>query len=285
MYKIGYSLGNINQTEEMFVKCRHAGIRNVEISCHNLEEVQNVDFAKMRQYGEENEVNLWSFHLPFGPFSEIDISSANENVRRNCVKILCEYIKRAADIGIDKYIIHPSAEPIEEKDRPYRLEKAKESLASLAETASGCGGVMAVEDLPRSCLGRDSSEMLELLSADSRLRSCFDTNHLLKENPADYIGKVGDKIITTHVSDYDFVNERHWLPGEGKMDWPAVLAALQKINYSGVWLYEIGLKCPKTIIRDRDLTCEDFVRNANEIFSGKKPTVFSRPKPNLGMWE
>lgn len=283
MYKIGYSLGTENQTEEMFIKCRNAGIQNVEISCHTIEDAQNIDFAKMQRYGKENEVNLRSFHLPFMPFDEIDISSADETIRRNSVKLHCEYIKKAADIGIDKYIIHPSGEPIKEEERQNRLENAKESLALLAETAASCGGVMAVEDLPRTCLGRDSSDILELLSADGRLRVCFDTNHLLKENPVDFIEKVGDKIITTHISDYDFINERHWLPGEGKLNWQAILNALQKINYSGVWLYEIGLKAPKTIIRDRDLTCEDFVRNANEIFSGKKPTVFSTPKPDLGM--
>ena len=56
---------------------------------------------------------------------------------------------------------------------------------------------------------------MELISADDRLRVCFDTNHLLKESIIDFIYNVGDKIITTHVSDYARENERHWLPGEG----------------------------------------------------------------------
>ena len=65
-------------------------------------------------------------------------------------------------------------------------------------------------------------------------------------------------------------------------DFPAV-AALARA--SGVWLYEIGFACPKTIFRDRPLTCADFARNAQELFAGKAPTVISTPKPNLGMWE
>ena len=51
--------------------------------------------------------------------------------------------------------------------------------------------------------------------------------------------------------------------------------ALQEIGYDGVWMYEISPKCPKTIIRDRDLTCADFARNAKEIFERKPLTVFS----------
>ena len=60
---------------------------------------------------------------------------------------------------------------------------------------------------------------------------------------------------------------------------------MEEVNYKGVWLYEIGFECPETILRDRDLTCEDFVRNAKELFENKDITVFSNPKPNLGMWE
>ena len=114
---------------------------------------------------------------------------------------------------------------------------------------------------------------------------CFDTNHLLKENPVDFIHKIGKRIITTHVSDYDFINERHWLPGEGGLDWQAILHALKDVGYSGMWLYEIGFSCPKTILRNRDLNCNDFARNAKELFDNKNITVFSCKKNNLGMWE
>ena len=89
----------------------------------------------------------------------------------------------------------------------------------------------------------------------------------------DFVHRIGKKIITLHVSDYDFVNERHWLPGEGKNDWQAIYKALQEIEYNGVWLYELGFGSTKKITRERPLTCEDFVRNAREIFEGRKLTV------------
>ncbi len=142
-----------------------------------------------------------------------------------------------------------------------------------------------MEDLPRTCLGRDSKDILNLLSADPNLRVCFDTNHLLSENPVDFIKAVGDKIITLHVSDYDNIYERHWLPGEGIIDWQALVEALKEVGYKAPWTYEIGFQAPWSIVRDRNLTCDDFVRNANEILGGKPITVFSTPKPNIGMWE
>lgn len=285
MYKIGLSLGLINQQEEMFRNGSDAGIECVEISCSYLNQAEQIDFNNIKKWSREYGTELWSFHLPFGHFNQLDISATDGGFRKNSVDIIAEYVRKAADIGINKYIIHPSGEPIEEDARRDRMNAAKESLAKLAELADNEGGVMAVEDLPRTCLGRDSADILDLISADDRLMVCFDTNHLLYEDNIDFIQKVGSRIITLHVSDYDKINERHWLPGEGVIDWQEFLGALKEVNYNGVWLYEISLQCPKTIFRARDLTCEDFVRNANELFAGKNPTVLSTPKPNIGMWE
>jgi len=285
MFRTACSLGPAIHREEIFKECHEAGITLVEISNSKLHEAEKVNFNAMAEYSARWGVGIWSYHLPFGPFDIIDISSQNKSIRKNCVETLKEYIAKAADVGIDKYVIHPSGEPIETKDRSEKLKWAQESLMELAEAASRCGGVMAVEDLPRTCLGRNSDEILDLISADDRLRVCFDANHLLGEENPDFIRKVGSKIITTHISDYDFINERHWLPGEGKNDWPAIIEALKEVGYSGPWLYEIVLSCPKTLYRDRDLTMFDFALNAKELFDGKKPTVFSKTKENLGMWE
>ena len=129
-----------------------------------------------------------------------------------------------------------------------------------------------MEDLPRTCLGNTADNILRLISANDKLRVCFDTNHLLTDDNVHFIEKVGSKIITLHVSDYDFTDEKHWLPGEGLNDWNAIYAALQKVNYGGVWMYEIGRKPPKTLFRSRDLTFDDFVNNAKEIFAKKSLT-------------
>ena len=71
----------------------------------------------------------------------------------------------------------------------------------------------------------------------------------------------------------DLIDEKHWLPGEGKVDWPAIIKALSDACYQGPWLYEIGFAAPKTHPRSRDLTCEDFVRNAQALLAGQKPPV------------
>jgi len=128
-----------------------------------------------------------------------------------------------------------------------------------------------------AAVGKNSAEINELISLNDDLRVCFDTNHLLSENICDFIYAVGDKIVTTHISDYDFVDEKHWICGEGKIDWQAIYKALVDIGYKGPWLYELGFKAPRHITRERDLTCEDFYKNSKEVFEGKPLTVIGKP--------
>jgi sugar phosphate isomerase/epimerase len=152
------------------------------------------------------------------------------------------------------------------------LAASKNSLNELADFADLKGAVIAVEDLPRTCLGNCADEMLEILEANEKLRVCFDTNHLLKDTNGNFLKKVGDKIVTLHISDYDFVDEKHWLPGEGKVDWVEILEGLKSLGYEGVWMYEVGLGIPRSLTRSRNLTFEDFVRNAKEVFEEKEIT-------------
>lgn len=282
MYRIGLSTTASANTEELFKACANAGVEVVEISRPKTE-VDALDYDSLKSISEKYGVEIWSFHLPFYPFSEIDISKPE--MAKESVEYLCNIIDKATGIGIDKFVIHASGEPIGDEERKTRMECAKKSLDTLAKYAKARGAVICVEDLPRSCLGRSISDMKELLSANEDLRACFDTNHLLYDDNIELVKAIGDKIVTLHVSDFDMVNERHWIPGEGKNDWQGILSALKEVGYNGPWLYEMGFELPKTIIRERELTPSDLVRNAHELFEGKEITIFSKPKENLGYWE
>lgn len=284
MYKIGLSTRNKVFGEELFAKYQNGGMKYMEVAL-TCAEYDALDFDWLRTVCAKYGVRIWTFHLPYSPFSRVDLSSPA--LADDTVRYYGEIIKKGTALGVYKYVVHPSGEPVDEdaEGRAVRMETAKRSLSALAEIADEYGAVIAVEDLPRSCLGRNAEEMHELLSAHPLLCVCVDTNHLLTENPADFIRAFGDKVVTLHLSDYDQMNERHWISGEGIIDWQDILSALKEIDYDGIWLYEVGFECPKTIYRDRELTCEDFIINAKEIFEGKKPSIISRPKPNLGMWE
>ena len=277
MYKVGLSScakNLLENGENLFASYEKAGIAAMEIAVPAGQHLL-LDYKKVQVLAKQHNVKLWSYHLPYYPFNEVDI--ADEKISKKAVGYFSELIKRAAEIGIDKFIVHPSGILDNEDEREEKKEIVKENLFTLAEIAEQNGGVIAVENMIPSCIGRNSNEMLELLNVSPKLRSCFDTNHLISERPEDYLHAIGDRLVTVHVSDYDFINERHWLPGEGKLDWGMILKTLQEVGYKGIWMYEINFNAPDTIIRDRNLTCEDFVRNARELFAGGPLTVIGTP--------
>ena len=237
-FRIGASKTDEQISEELFAAYKENNIRYMEIDGGSLLK----DSGEIKKLAQKYGVTIWSCHLPFCPFDKIDLSSTNEDVRQHTVEYLKTMLDKFEENGIDKAVVHPSAEPITEEERPFRLEAAKKSLNELAEYGKERNVVICVEDLPRTCLGRNSLEIAELIGVHDNLKSCFDTNHLLSENPIDFIKNIGSDIITLHISDYDFVNERHWLPGEGKIDWKALIAALNECGYDGVWMYEVDPK-------------------------------------------
>lgn len=246
-------------TRQTFEDYAAAGVDCAEISLP-WQQYADADWHAMAKNARECGIRLWSFHLPFCPFEQNNIASPDPALRAATVKMQSELLRRAGDMGIGIAIIHPSGEPNAEEQRRDMIAAAKESLAQLAEVGAAAGVTVAVEDLPRTCIGRDSADIRELLTADERLKVCFDTNHLLSEKNRDFIQNVGSKIVTLHVSDYDFIDERHWLPGEGKIDWTELVTELENVGYAGPFLYEVSLN---TALKagDRVLTVEDFRRN------------------------
>ncbi|MBE7037406.1 MAG: sugar phosphate isomerase/epimerase [Ruminococcaceae bacterium] len=138
-----------------------------------------------------------------------------------------------------------------ETRRDERMENAKRRLSELAEYANTLGLTIAVETLPRLCLGNSTDEMEELMKANDKLRICFDVNHIKLGTQKEFLERLGDKIVTLHISDY-IITDDHFLPFEGNMDWKEFIIALDNANYNGVFMYEAGLmtKDGTDIMRD-----------------------------------
>lgn len=216
------------------------GIDGIEISLP-WHEYETFDLSWAVRNAKEAGITVCSLHLPFS--QEISIATLNAAHRQNTIAMQRRLIAEAAAAGIHRLVLHPSSEPIAEEDRAQCMQLSKEALKELAEWADQHGSVICVEDLPRTCLGRTADEMLELLSADERLRVCFDVNHLLTSNGsthAECVQKLGIKIATLHLSDYDFIDERHFLPGNGLINWNEVITLLEEANYSGPFMYEVS---------------------------------------------
>ena len=273
--KIALSTCGFTPDEEAFRKLAEAGIHAVEISMEKWH-LDQLDFAAVKSYADTYGIEIWSCHLPFYPFEALDPSAEDATLRENTLRYFEGVIAKGTSVGIKLYVVHPSGEPIAPDRRPVRKEHAKDSLSKLAAISETYGATIAVEDLPRSCLANTADELLEIVSADGRLKVCFDVNHLLQGSHEEFIEKLGDRIITLHISDYDFKDEKHWLPGEGDICWQSLYQGLLNVGYDGMWLYELGQTPPRHLHRDRNLTFSDYVDNAKTIFAGDIPKALGQ---------
>ena len=243
-WPLALSVGPGEMNASSFDALAQAGIRQIELSSGEIDPFYDeLDFPhRARQIvslAREHGVEISSLHLPFAPFLEIDPASFDPAMRRYVVEKQSELLRACGDAGIGLAVIHPSGEPYRDKDRPARLDAAVDTIGRVCEAAVRSGVTLCLENLPRTCLCRTSDEMLRFLNDIPALRVVFDTNHSLTEDNAHYIRAVGGKILTLHVSDYDFLDEKHGLPLEGKNDWEAILSALEEVGYAGRFLYEL----------------------------------------------
>lgn len=243
-WPLALSVGPGSVNAASFDAMAAAGICQIELSSGDIGPYYDaLDFPNKAKeivsLAREHGVTVSSLHLPFAPFAKLDPASPKPAVRRYAVERQSELLRACGDAGIPLAVIHPSGEPYLPRWRENRMACAIETIGKLCEAAAAAGVTLCLENLPRTCLCRTSDEMLRFLRAVPDLRVVFDTNHSLKEDNVHYIRAVGEKIVTLHVSDYDFIDERHRLPGEGKNDWEAILSALEEVGYAGRFLYEL----------------------------------------------
>lgn len=184
-------------------------------------------------------LKIWSVHIPFGP--SFDPSEADLEKRAECNRKILQAMDIAKELGpYQKAIIHPSFEPIKDDERQAKLEALKKSMDELGPVFIEKYNVrLALECLPRTCLANTSTETMDILNGRPYLDNCFDVNHLLKETPEHFAKVVGKRIGTLHISDYDNVNERHWIPGKGVIKWTDLVREIQKTGYDGPFMFEV----------------------------------------------
>lgn len=176
---------------------------------------------------------LNSVHLPFSRFCYF--SSSDEGVRAFASEEMQKLIAECDKFSPKHYILHSKtgteSEGLWAARVPALIKTAKELVTVTKNN-------ICLENMVAS-FPRTAQELASIVDEVKGARVCVDTNHFLKEKTQDAIATLGKRIATIHVSDHDYVYEKHWLPKEGKIDWMKVLGALEKVGYNGVFNYEV----------------------------------------------
>jgi hydroxypyruvate isomerase len=149
----------------------------------------------------------------------------------------------AAELGA-KRIVVPSGSAVPYMKRPVQLEIVAKAIASIIPTAEAHGLTIMLEpvntrvDHPGVLFGmtEDAVAVIEQVNSP-RVRLLYDLYHSIteREDPAEVLPKVAQHIEHIQIADAPGRGE----PGSGQIDWPAMLALIKSVGYTGA----LGLEC------------------------------------------
>lgn len=183
-----------------------------------------------------------SMHAPFR-----DLSALNEADRKKNIEAHMEAARLLSRLGGKILVIHGSGHFNDESELALRSRLSAESIAKLAEECADIGVRVAIELLSPPQVGHSAALLLYLLAVADHpnVGVCIDVNHIFPPSSiVPTIRLLGPNVWTLHISDYDGVAERHWLPNQGVIDWPALINVLGEINYNGAFVYEVCFEAP-----------------------------------------
>lgn len=238
----------------------------IELSCGNYltpQETQELT-ALCRNDELLQGITFPSIHLPFWPFERFPFP-AGERERGEIAAYLSEFIRLTAPLRAQNYTFHASIEPNAPETRGELLQNTRPVIAALGRAAAEVGASLNVELLPRTCIGNTPEEMLALTeNMPESVGICFDVNHLTYEGSMErvpeFIDRLSSRIRTLHLSDYDGVDEAHWLPGLGLLNWPQLMAAIRRIPGKPLLIFETAVLQPLSG-RPREITPAQNFRN------------------------
>ncbi|MEK6645705.1 MAG: sugar phosphate isomerase/epimerase family protein [Candidatus Firestonebacteria bacterium] len=198
----------------------------------------------LKQMLSKNKIRVASIHTLFGGI--YDFSILDENMHQNAIAQFDISLKLAIELNAPLIVLHASSDTVKTEERQNRLKQAKKGLKKIEEQCIKFNKKIAVEVLPRTCLGNTIEELLKLIEGldEQTFGICLDTNHLMSDyqDLPNKVRMLNKKLMTLHLSDYDGIDEKHQIPGTGVINWKSFMTALNNIDYKGPFNYECKIE-------------------------------------------
>ena len=215
---------------------------------------------------QEHGIEVLSVHLPFGPTWEMCV--LDDAIRERAMARYLELIGLCSFMQPKRFVLHPGYPRVPKAERPQRIANFRKNLVKLV--AAAAPAKIAVENMPQDCLGNTAKELVSLVEGIEGTCLCCDMNHWYQEDTYDAIPIMASRLETVHINDFDGYKERHWLPGEGCLDWNRIIDLLREYGYTGPFLYECNHGLPAKA------TANNYKMLFENYNNWKRPTV-NRP--------
>lgn len=177
---------------------------------------------------------LENIHIPYNDCD--DLWSESKTTRAAIVRKYTGWLNDCAQHQIPIMVMHITDSlnlPSPGQCAVYGLD----SISRLVKAAEDTGVIIAIENT-----GREDYIHLVLSEIDSpSLGLCYDSSHnrIYGKNNLNLLEQRVHRLVTTHLSDNDGNQDRHWLPGYGIIDWPKIGNVLSAGQYHGYLTLEV----------------------------------------------
>ena len=227
--------------DQVIAEVAGAGFRQCEIFASK-------DFADDRTAADRrrilNQHGVWARTIH--PHLGVDLASPDDDVRARDIDTVVSCFEPFAELGGFASILHPSRGDVRAGETQTRIDAFRRSLDTLTARAEQLGIRLACENLQHKGEPRPLCRMEDLRRVvdeyPETVGICLDTGHANNNglDPADEARIAGDRLIALHLQDTDALEDRHWPPGLGNINWRRVGAALTEIGFDGAWTFELG---------------------------------------------
>lgn len=253
------SVSQINVAKDMWLKRMSESVfKNFEYSCGPFPTQTESEerIAALAPYIADGSINIASLHLPFywgdeRPAQERDFE------RRICAQRLAHCIEFFAPLGMKHMTMHPGS-VLGSQSRASGIEAVRDVIRYLVPYAEKIGANINIEVCPRGSLGGVPEEMLAIMDGmPDCVGICFDVNHANERyaEVPEWITILGKRINAFHISDCDEIDECHWVPGVGVLDWKRIMQAINSLERDCLLIYEVtrdGYEAPEFEKREVD---------------------------------
>ncbi len=176
---------------------------------------------------------LENIHVPYDNVDHLWCES--KSLRGRIVDRHIQWLNDCAFLGIPVMLMHI----IDRHYPPTPKQWGIDGIGRLLRTAEDLGVKIALENT--GSVEYIDFVLNELLS--DHLLFCYDSSHdyLYSAQKAAILKKQGPRLQHLHLSDNDLKMDRHWLPGEGQIDWQQLSHYFPRDSYEGNITLEV---CP-----------------------------------------
>ncbi len=204
--------------------------------------------SNARKAFERSKVRPVTMHAPLT--STVNLAAVEEIGRRLAVYEVAAWLAPFAGLGGDVVVIHLTGNVFNDEASnaisiDAAVDAARRSLDELYTIADRLGLRIACENLMSRGTSRPLCRVEQLRAFidpyPATVGICLDTGHAVVNglNPASEARAAGDRLIATHLQDTDGIEDWHWVPGAGRINWDELVSTLRQIDYKGFWTFEL----------------------------------------------